>query len=107
MISTISRSTLSVVTYLCERASGGVDRFEQACICNTDSVRAETNHVTVRLVQLPLRLDVRLSVMVVEAPDVRELRQERARDLLQRRSPVCNNILDCQRNGSQSKDGEH
>lgn len=99
---TISRAW----THFQERAASGVDRLQQTCICNTDSIRTETNHVTVLLVQLFLRLDVRLSIMVVEAPDIRELRQKWTGNLFQRRMQVGNNILNCQCNGTKCEESE-
>lgn len=43
--------------------------------------------------ELPLRFNVGLAIVVEEAPNVRELGQERARDILEWRLKVSQNVL--------------
>lgn len=82
-----------------ERASRIIDRLEKVWIRDANGRWPEANDVAIFFVQPLLCLDVRLAVVVVEAPEVGELGQERAWDLLEWRSQVCQNVLPDNGNG--------
>lgn len=59
-----------VVIALQKRATSIVDGLDQTCVGDTHSGGSQTNNVAILLVQFPLRLNMSLSIVIEEAPDV-------------------------------------
>lgn len=81
------------LNYLQKRAADIVDGLDQANICNAHSGGSQSDNVSVSLMQLLLGLNVRLPVVIEEAPDVGELGEKGTGNILEWRSQVCQQIL--------------
>lgn len=72
MLATIIHSIVTVHAHLQVRSTGVVNGLDQTSISNTNGVGTKTNDVAMLFVESPLCLDVSLSIVIQETPDIGE-----------------------------------
>jgi predicted secreted Zn-dependent protease len=91
--STLPSTSKNRATDLCKRPTRVVDGLDKLRVRHTDRLGTKPNDISVPGMELLLRFDVRLRIVIPKPPEIREAREKRTRQLLQRRAQVSMHIL--------------